>query len=418
MLSFVQYESGESLSVRLRNAALNYWDFVALEWVTIESTDTRVAYSESAGSDGMSTYAADINIPPGGPYIQEAVLANGDVVGCDTTALDAQVSVGSPPIAPPTAIEIRQEMDNNSTKLSRLDVNVSTRSTYAGGPVLSVIGSVGRVVGSVGSVTTPVTVGANQDKAGYSLSTAGILAIWNQAVAAGGILVNTFGAKLRDWVLGSDSKALISADSQDLSATLKVDAKVVEDKTGYALTSDYDAAKTAATQTSVNAIPTAPMLANDARLGNLDAPISSIPTNPLLAGDYTAPDNASVATILATIQNATHGLARLDEEIDNISVAVSQLATNNDIQTLLGRLTSARALLLDNLQYLTTVPGLTAEQESSLFEARNEARFARQMQTNRAVIADDGLSVTVYADDSVTPLLVFSIPDNKHRVPE
>lgn len=284
--------------------------------------------------------------------------------------------------------------------------------------MLSVIGSVGRVVGSVGSVTTPVTVGANQDKAGYSLSTAGILAIWNQAVAAGGILVNTFGAKLRDWVLGSDSKALISADSQDLSATLKVDAKVVEDKTGYALTSDYDAAKTAATQTSVNAIPTAPMLANDARLGNLDAPISSIPTNPLLAGDYTAPDNASVATILATIQNATHGLARLDEEIDNISVAVSQLATNNDIQTLLGRLTSARALLLDNLQYLTTVPGLTAEQESSLFEARNEARFARQMQTNRAVIADDGLSVTVYADDSVTPLLVFSIPDNKHRVPE
>ena len=41
------------------------------------------------------------------------------------------------------------------------------------------------------------------------------------------------------------------------------------------LTSAYDSAKTAASQTSVSAIPTAPLLVSDARLDNLDAPISS-----------------------------------------------------------------------------------------------------------------------------------------------
>jgi hypothetical protein len=33
--------------------------------------------------------------------------------------------------------------------------------------------------------------------------------------------------------LGTDGKALVSANSQDLSATFKVDAKIVEDKNGY-----------------------------------------------------------------------------------------------------------------------------------------------------------------------------------------
>jgi hypothetical protein len=269
----------------------------------------------------------------------------------------------------------------------------------------------------VGSVTAAVTVGTNQDKTGYSLSTAGILSIWNQALAAGGILVNTMGAKLRDWVLGTDNKALISTDAQDLATTLKVDAKVVEDKTGYALTSAYDAAKTAASQASVTAIPTTPLLSSDARLNNLDAQVSGIPTTPLLAANYTAPDNDSIATILSALQNATYGLARLDAEIDTITTALSALATNTDMQTLLTRLTAARALLLENLQYITETPGLTVEQVGIITAARDEARLSRKMQTNRAVIANDGLSVTIYDDDGITPMWTFSIPDNKHRVP-
>ena len=416
MLSFFMYDSGATISARLRNAARQYWNFTALAWVTSASTDTYLNYGESVNGDGTSLYTVDIPVPPGGPYIQEAVIVStGEVIACDTTAIDSPISES---VTPPTVADIRVEMDANSTKLANLDATVSSRSTYAGGPVESVLGSVGgNVAGSVGSVTAAVVVGTNNDKTGYSLSTAAILTIWNQATAAAGILVNTFGAKLRDWALGTDGKALVSTDAQDLSATLKVDAKVVEDKTGYVLTASYDAAKTAATQASVDAIPTTPLLAADARLDNLDAPVSGIPTAPLLAANYTVPDNASIATILAALQSATYGLSRLDTEIDAITTALSSLATNTDMQTVLTRLTAARALLIDNLQYLTAAPGLTEEQIAIITAARDEATLSRQMQTNMAVIANDGLSVTIYDDDNVTELWTFSVPDNKHRVP-
>jgi hypothetical protein len=416
MLSFFDgYESGIAAAVRLRNAARQYWDFTALQWVASQSADTRLNYAESANGDGTSLYVVGVTVPTGGPWIQEAfIVSTGEVLAVDTTAIDSPLSES---VTPPTVTEIRQEMDANSTKLANLDVAVSTRSTYASGPVESVLGAVGSVTGAVGSVTAPVTVGTNNDKTGYALSTASILAIWNQATAAAGILVNTFGAKLRDWMLGTDNKALVSTDAQDLSATFNVAAKVVEDKTGYALTAAYDAAKTAATQASVNAIPTAPLLAADVRLDHLDADISAIPTTPLLAGNYTAPDNASITAILTALQNATYGLARLDTEIDAITTALSSLSTNTDMQTLLGRLTSARALLIDNLQYLTATPGLTAEQVDILTEARDEAKMSRKLDSNKAVISNDGLSVSYYDDDGVTVLWTFSIPDNKHRIP-
>lgn len=416
MISFLIYEYGFVLAVRLRNAARQFWDFASYEWVNTQSDNTRWEYAESPNGDGTSLYVIDIYVPPGGPFIQEAfVVETGEVIACDTTALDSSISEI---VTPPTVQEIREEMDTNSTKLANLDVAVSSRSTYAGGPVTSVLGNVGgNVVGSVGSVSSPVTVGTNQDKSGYGLSTASILAIWNQATAAAGILVNTMGAKLRDLVLGSDNRVKISTDAQDLSANLKVNAKVVEDKANYGLTSDYDAAKTAASQSSVNAIPTNPLRTNDARLNNLDAPVSGIPTTPLLASNYTAPDNASIAAILTALQSATFGLARLDEEIDSIITTISGLATSTDMQTVLTRLSAARALLLDNLQYLTEQPGLSAEQVTMLTEARDEARMARKLQANKAIIAPDGLTVTIYDDDGVTPLWVFDVPDNKHRIP-
>jgi len=80
------------------------------------------------------------------------------------------------------------------------------------------------------------------DKTGFSLSVAGILAIWHQALASI-VTASTIGKKLKDWVLGTDNKNLISTDAQDLSGTLDVNAKTVEDKTGYGLS---DGAITAA----------------------------------------------------------------------------------------------------------------------------------------------------------------------------
>jgi hypothetical protein len=62
------------------------------------------------------------------------------------------------------------------------------------------------------------------------------------------------------------------------SVTAAVTVGTNNDKEGYALIAGYDAAKTAASQTSVNSIPTNPLLTNDARLNNLDAAVSSCST--------------------------------------------------------------------------------------------------------------------------------------------
>jgi hypothetical protein len=56
---------------------------------------------------------------------------------------------------------------------------------------------------------------------------------------------------------------------------------------------------TRATQTSVNAIPTNPLLTSDVRLNNLDATVSSR----LATAGYTAPSNAAVAEILKHMKN-------------------------------------------------------------------------------------------------------------------
>lgn len=58
---------------------------------------------------------------------------------------------------------------------------------------------------------------------------------------------------------------------------------ITDDKSDFALTSDYDAAKTAASQSSVDVIPINPLLDNDVRLDNLDAPISGIEVGSIVA---------------------------------------------------------------------------------------------------------------------------------------
>lgn len=356
----------------------------AIEIGRYSITGTVPAYS--AGDIVVISVAASVDTVPGKGVVDRFTIDTA-LPGENATAIEAL------PV-PPTAAQNRAEMDSNSTKLGYLDALISSRAT----------------VNDVWSAATRTIT----DKTGFSLSTACILAIWNQATAAAGILANTFGAKLRDWVLGADNKVLVSTDAQDLSGTLDVNAKTVEDKTGYALTSAYDAAKTAASAASVAAIPTTPLLAADARLDR----IASIPTTPLLAANYTAPDNASITAILTALQHATYGLAALDNQMDGIIAALEgSESVGTGVQTLLTRLTNTRATLIDNLQYLTEVPGLTEGQIDVLTEARDEAKLARQLAGNKAVISPDGLTVTIYADDKTTPLWTFNIPDAKTRIP-
>lgn len=71
--------------------------------------------------------------------------------------------------------------------------------------------------------------------------------------------------------------------------------------------------------------------------------------------------------------------------------------------------------------------GLSAEQDTLLRQAVNyatsaslnsanamtEAKLSRKMQTNKAVISGDGLSVIIYEDDGVTPLWLFDVSSDK-----
>jgi len=62
------------------------------------------------------------------------------------------------------------------------------------------------------------------EKASITSAVPTVAAIWD-ALTSGMSTVGSIGKKLADWVLGADSKNLISTDAQDLSATLSVDAK-------------------------------------------------------------------------------------------------------------------------------------------------------------------------------------------------
>ncbi len=138
-------------------------------------------------------------------------------------------------------------------RLADLDATVSSRSTYAGG--------------AVASVTAAVTVGTNNDKTGYGLSAAAVQAIWDALTSAlttvgsiGKLLATNIDALISSRTKPADTQAAVTTVTNltnapgagDFTATMKTSlnaatpAVTVTDKTGFALTSAYDPAKTAA----------------------------------------------------------------------------------------------------------------------------------------------------------------------------
>jgi hypothetical protein len=88
----------------------------------------------------------------------DTTTTNTDMRGTDSALLASSYTAA--PTASQNATQVRTEL---STELGRIDATISSRSTFAGGAVDS-------VTGAVGSVTSPVTVGTNNDKTGYALT--------------------------------------------------------------------------------------------------------------------------------------------------------------------------------------------------------------------------------------------------------
>ncbi len=194
--------------------------------------------------------------------------------------------------AVPSATTIRQEMDSNSTKLANLDATMTSRA-----PASTALST---------SVWTSTKAGY-LDAAITSRSTLTAQGVWEYATRT----LSTFGSLVSDI-----ATAIWSATTRTLSAFgFSVTVGTNNDKTGYSLTSAYDAAKTAASQASVNAIPTNPLLANDTRLNNIDAAISSR----LASEDYIEPDNTTISAINAKTTNLPDSPAAVGSQMDLVN---------------------------------------------------------------------------------------------------
>lgn len=101
------------------------------------------------------------------------------------------------------------------------------------------------------TTTTASNLTTNNDKTGYALSTAGVQAIWD-ALTSALTAVGSIGKLLVDRI----DAAISSRSSHSAADVWAVGTRALTDKAGFTLHADYDPAKTAATQTSVNDLPT------------------------------------------------------------------------------------------------------------------------------------------------------------------
>jgi antitoxin component HigA of HigAB toxin-antitoxin module len=325
-------------------------------------------------------------------------------------------------VAPPTVVQIRQEMDTNSTKLANLNATISSRSTYAGGDTSGVttlltyltptratkldfldVSVASRLAASAyaapNTVTPPTVAQIRQEMDANSTKLANLdVAVSTRLATAS---VPTVVQIRQEMDANSTKLANLNATISSRSTYAGADTPGTTTLLTY-LTStratklDFlDAAVSsrlaAASYTAPPAYTTPPtvvqirqeMDANSTKLANLNATVSSRST-------YAGTDTAGVTTLLTRLDAgralkldnldvaistrlATTGytpppasstpptVVQIRQEMDtnssklaNLDAAVSSRSTYAGIDTagtstLLLRLTSARALLLDNL---------------------------------------------------------------------
>lgn len=93
---------------------------------------------------------------------------------------------------------------------------------------------------------------------------------------------------------------------------------------------------TRASQTSVNSIPTNPLLTNDSRLDNLDAKISSISGggSPLQSTDTRLDKLANLDVAVSTRATGTNQLLSTDTRLDNLDAKISTRASQESVNNI------------------------------------------------------------------------------------
>lgn len=142
MLFFVRTTKGHGDNViyaRLKNPEGKYWDFVALTWVATINLNCRVLLLEYADTDPFeSLYMTDAPIPPGGPWIEEAVDGAGTVIAFDNNVMGELQSLPDMGSTLHEKLEfIFQYLAGKRTATSSLETMVKSDNTVLGTAVLS-----------------------------------------------------------------------------------------------------------------------------------------------------------------------------------------------------------------------------------------------------------------------------------------
>ena len=125
---------------------------------TAQGTATGTPAAVAHGNSMLATFQPDITLPTTDTSGRVTVVSNVDKGG---------YSLATPP---PTAVQVRQEIDNNSTQLATIVTNIASVLTAVGGIVAGVWSAAVRTLSSLANVTVG-GYATNQDPGTYVLST-------------------------------------------------------------------------------------------------------------------------------------------------------------------------------------------------------------------------------------------------------
>jgi hypothetical protein len=154
------------------------------------------------------------------PGVYEVQLADARLAVASAKALLVTISGASGVVPTNKLIQLKRVNLDDATRAG-LSALPNAAAEAAGGLVTRGTGT-GQLYVSTGNVRAADT-GGNAIATAASI-TAVPAAVW-AALTSGMTTAGSIGKKLADWVLGTDSKILVSSDAQDLSAALSVNAK-------------------------------------------------------------------------------------------------------------------------------------------------------------------------------------------------
>lgn len=271
----------------IQNAALATASNLAAAKAVVDNIETRLGLPDITIGDDIAAVKAET----------AAIKAQTDLIPASPAA------VGDIPTAVANAAQVRT---NLTVELGRIDAAISTRSTYAGGDTSGVTTLLSRIASALTITAGKVDV---NDKTGFSLSGAGVQAIWD-ALTSALTTVGSIGKMLVDRIDAaiSSRSTYAGGDTSGVTTLLSRIVGTLAAGTHNAQTGD-SFARIGAAGAGLTAL-------GDTRIANLDATVSSR----LATAGYTAPPSAAA--------NASQVRSELTVELGRIDATVSsRLAT-------------------------------------------------------------------------------------------